>query len=198
MLGRVSLHYAPTLSRYETEAVSGRCAWCKVGGTMGGEGGVGAERASRSLPGAVSELRQALTHHLHRRSRVGEERAGTTPSSPPPSAMTAPRHSRTPGLGARGHGGQGARPRALARRPAVAPAALPAPTARPWGGRPRPNRLPGSGAYRRKEPELRRGRPAAAWAPQLRGGARSPGLRLSRSRAAGKTISLSYPLQNPP
>lgn len=150
--------------------------------------------------GALSTRLDALTPHLHCHSRSWKERAGTTPSRPAARLTDSPARERGAGPGRAGPPGTRRPPGLWPACPVAAPPALPAPAARPRGGRPRPNHLPGCGAYRRKEPALRSGTRAAASAPQRGGGcgARSPGLRLSRSRAAGKTVSLSYPLQNPP
>lgn len=122
---------------------------------------------------------------------LGSGRNAPVPLPPRcPLAPTAPRQSGAPGLGA---------------RPRLRPLAPPPP--RPPSLPPRPD--PGAddrglivsraaGPREGRSPRQGGGARAAASAPQRGGGTRSPGLGLSRSRAAGKTVSLSYPLQNPP
>lgn len=117
------------------------------GDTVGAERGVSAEQASATSRGATSGPAggpQALT--LSAPAVRAREERGTTPSRPPPLALTSPAPERGARAWARGAAedwapGPGLRPAARCR-----PGRPPCPHGLTPGGRPRPNRLPGGRA----------------------------------------------------
>lgn len=148
------------------------------GGGPGGRGTWGrAKHAARHLPRAGLQpgrqgVPQAPTLHFHPHSGIPGGTRGATPSSSQPARADSP-------TGA----------------PACRPAALQPPS-------PPPRLAPGPDDQAQTACGLRglekQGARAGEGAPAPPRRARGPGPGLSRSRAAGRTVSLSYPLQNPP